>query len=342
MGLVSVLLLALMMSSLPAGATPPDFEDLERMSESAQASGAGAGLDDLISVDTATGRIAPLGIGVPAGGTDPIIGMTGVQSSTRPYFDVVWGGFLGGAYGTDILLYDRYDGYFEFRTVGSDGNTYEFWSAFGTSGWSHVVPGDYDGNGITDLLFYRASDGLMRFYTIEADGTFRAMTPAMFGTRGWTQMVPGDYDDNGTDDLMWYRARDGLMRFYTVDAPRFIPMTAAAHGTRNWGQIPSGDFDGDGRDDLMYYRPSDGLYRFYTLTGAGRFAPISSANHTDPHWTQILSGRFDKPRGDDLVFYKPELITAMGFNPDSLYSITDDAEAPLDQILTVLNWDPFN
>jgi hypothetical protein len=342
MGLLSVLLLALMMSSLPAGATPPDFEDLERMSESAQASGAGAGLDDLISVDTATGRIAPLGIGVPAGGTDPIIGMTGVQSSTRPYFDVVWGGFLGGAYGTDILLYDRYDGYFEFRTVGSDGNTYEFWSAFGTSGWSHVVPGDYDGNGITDLLFYRASDGLMRFYTFEADGTFRAMTPAMFGTRGWTQMVPGDFDNNGTDDLMWYRARDGLMRFYTVDAPRFIPMTGAAYGTRNWGQIPSGDFDGDGRDDLMYYRPSDGLYRFYTLTGAGRFTPISSANYTEPYWSQILSGQFDQYLGDDLVFYMPGTITARGFYPDYLYSITDNAYAPPDEILTVLDWNPFN
>ena len=326
MGFVSVLLLALLMSSLPAGA-------------------AFGGLDDLISVDTVSGEIFPLGIAEPTDTSDSrdlIVGVTGVESSTFAGFDVVWGGFLGGSYGTDILLYDRDNGRFEFRTVGSDGNTYEFWSATGTRGWSHVVPGDYDGNGITDLLFYRASDGLMRFYTIEADGTFRAMTPAMFGTRGWTQMVPGDYDDNGTDDLMWYRARDGLMRFYTVDAPRFIPMTDVAYGTRNWGQIPSGDFDGDGRDDLMYYRPSDGLYRFYTLTGAGRFIPISTANHTDPDWFQILSGRFDKPRGDDLVFYMPGVITAKGFNPSYLYPITDDAEAPFDQNLTVLNWDPFN
>jgi hypothetical protein len=184
----------------------------------------------------------------------------------------------------------------------------------------------------------------MRFYTIEADGTFRAMTPAMFGTRGWTQMVPGDYDDNGTDDLMWYRARDGIMRFYTVDAARFIPMTDVAYGTRNWGQIPSGDFDGDGRDDLMYYRPSDGLYRFYTLTRAGRFIPISTANHTEPDWSQILSGQFDGYLGDDLVFYTQMrgTITAKGFDPEHLYFITHEAYVFANEIVAVLDWNPFN
>ncbi len=97
---------------------------------------------------------------------------------------MVWGGYLGGSYGADILLYDRDTGWFEFRAVGADGITYPFWEASGTRGRSHVVPGDYNGDGIADLLFYRASDGLMRFYTITADGTFPAMTPVMYGNRG--------------------------------------------------------------------------------------------------------------------------------------------------------------
>ncbi len=340
MSLVSALLLGIMvLSSLPAVAASTDYES---PSDSINAPGDGAGLDDLISVDAITGRITPMGLYVPPGETDPIIAQTGVESETYPGFDVIWGGFLGGSYGTDILLYDRDNGRFQFSAVGSDGKTYPFWDTFGTAGWSHVVPGDYDGNGISDLLFYRASDGLMRFYTITPDGSFVAMTPAMWGTRGWTEMVPGDYDNNGTDDLMWYRAIDGLMRFYTVNAPSFIPMTDAAYGTRNWGPIPSGDFDGDGRDDLMYYRSIDGLYRFYTLTGAGVFTPISSASYTDLYWTQIMSGEFDTASGDDLVFYRPGVITAKGFDPDDLYAITDDSPTLFDEILTVLDWNPFN
>lgn len=332
----------MVLSSLPAAAASVDYES----AESASALGSGSGLDDLMSVDTVTGRITPLGLYVPAGEIDPEIGITGIVTEDPmkiyPGFDVVWGGFLGGSYGTDILLYNRDTGQFVFYSIGSDGQAYEFWNVTGTRGWSHVVPGDYDGDGITDLLFYRASDGLMRFYTITPDGSFVAMTPAMWGTRGWTEMVPGDYDDNGTDDLMWYRATDGIMRFYTVDAPKFIPMTDAAYGTRNWGPIPSGDFDGDGRDDLMYYRQSDGLYRFYTLSGAGKFTPISAVGYTDPYWEQIMAGEFDGYLGDDLAFYMPGVITAMGFDPNYLYFITNDGPAPDYEILTVLDWDPFN
>lgn len=340
-GLLSLLFVAfLTLLSLPAGATTVGYDAPE-------APGAGGVLDELISVDTITGQITPLGITEPDSPEYPgqlIVGTTGRTEGnfTIAGMDIVWGGFLGGSYGRDILLYDRESGRFEFRAVGSDGFAYLFWEATGTRGWSHVVPGDYDGNGITDLLFYKASTGLMRFYTIEPDGTFRAMSSVMYGNRGWTQMVPGDYDDDGSDDLLWYRATDGLMRFYEVSGESFRPMTAVMYGNRNWSQIPSGDFDGDGRDDLMYYRANDGLYRFYTLSGAGRFAPISDANHTDQYWAQIMQGTFDADAGDDLVFYKPGVIRAMGFDPVDLYTIADDAAAPDDEILTVLDWDPFN
>jgi hypothetical protein len=263
-------------------------------------------------------------------------------SETRPGIDVVWGGYLGGSYGSDILAYDRDTGWFGFLAVGANGLTYPFFDGFGTRGWSHVVPGDYNGDDIADLLFYRASDGLMRFYTVTADGRFTPMTPIMYGNRGWTQMIPGDFDANGTDDLMWYRASDGLMRFYTVSpAGRFTPMTPVMYGNRGWTQIPSGDFDADGRDDLMYYRSTDGLYRFYTISPSGSFSPISDVGHTSTGWQQILAGRFDTDAGADLVFYQPGTIQALGYSPGSLVPISVPASAPAAQILTVLNWSPF-
>ncbi len=295
-------------------------------------------LDELISVDNVDGEITPLGLFVPSGKTNPVVGKIGDYSYTDPGMDVVWGGFLGGSTGADILLYDRDTGLFEFRAVDSSGDTYAFYEKYGTRGWSHVVPGDYNGDDIADLLFYRASDGLMRFYTITADGTFRAMTPIMYGNRGWTQMIPGDFDANGTDDLLWYRATDGLMRFYTVSGTRFTPMTPVMYGNRNWSQIPSGDFDGDGRDDLMYYRSNDGLYRFYTISADGRFTAISDVGYTDTGWNQILAGQFNMIPGADLVFYKSGTIQALGYSTTKLVPITDEASAPSDQILTVLNW----
>jgi hypothetical protein len=296
-------------------------------------------LDELISVDSITGEIAPLQVGVATGGSGLIVGRAGDSSYTNPGIDVVWGGYLGGSSGADILLYDRDTGWFEFRTVDGSGLTSPFWEALGTRGWSHVVPGDYNGDDIADLLFYRASDGLMRFYTITAGGTFRAMTPVMYGNRGWTQMIPGDFDANGTDDLMWYRASDGLMRFYTVTSTgRFTPMTPVMYGNRNWDRIPSGDFDADGRDDLMYYRSTDGLYRFYTISAIGRFTAISAVGYTDTGWNQILAGQFDTGSGADLVFYKSGAIRALGYSTTKLVPITDEASAPAGQILTVLNW----
>ncbi len=300
-----------------------------------------ANLDELIVVDSTTGQITPYGLNTPSGSALPEIVPIGNVSSTRAGIDVVWGGYLGGSYGSDILLYDRDTGWFGFLAVGADGLTYPFFDGFGTRGWSHVVPGDYNGDDIADLLFYRASDGLMRFYTITADGTFRAMTPIMYGNRGWTQMIPGDFDANGTDDLLWYRATDGLMRFYTVSGTRFTPMTPVMYGNRNWSQIPSGDFDGDGRDDLMYYRSNDGLYRFYTISADGRFTAISDVGYTDTGWNQILAGQFNMTPGADLVFYQPGKIEAHGYSPSSLVRITDTVSAPANQILTVLNWSPF-
>jgi hypothetical protein len=307
------------------------------------AAGAGStNLDELILVDSTTGEISPYELNTPSGSVMPEISPNGNSTFTRIGIDVVWGGYLGGSYGSDLLLYDRDSGWFGFLAVGANGLTYPFFDAFGTRGWSHVVPGDYNGDGIADLLFYRAPDGLMRFYTITADGRFTPMTPVMYGNRGWTQMIPGDFDANGTDDLMWYRATDGLMRFYTVSPTgRFSPMTPVMYGNRNWSEIPSGDFDADGRDDLMYYRSTDGLYRFYTISPSGAFSPISEVGHTATGWRQILAGQFDTGSGADLVFYQPGAIQALRYSANSLVPISDTVPAPASQILTVLNWSPF-
>ena len=286
--------------------------------------------DRLVSYDNGTGDLIPLQLlGLP--GRSPGIVESGARSSTLPGFDFVLDGKIGAT--QLLILYDKAPGLFQYLEVTDFISTDVVFEKTGSRGWTHIVPGDYDGDGVVDLLFYRATDGLMRFYTVDVERALIPITPVMYGNQGWTHMVPGDYDGDGSDDVMWYRATDGLMRFYAVDAPRFVPMTPVMYGSLNWTMIPSGDFDGDGYDDVMYYRATDGIYRFYDVGPDGTFSAKSPAKFMSPGWTQIVNAKLDATLGTDLVFYRTGWVTAGRFSPDGIVSISEGTDAPPNQIL---------
>lgn len=290
-------------------------------------------VDDLLSVDQQSGVITPLRLLVDDPDGKIVIG--GDLSRVSVGFDIAWADPSSPA----VTLYDRSSSIFHARAVGGSGSTSFLFQVTGTRNWSHVVQGDYNGDGATDVLFYRATDGLMRFYTMLLDGRMRAITPAMTGNQGWTEIVPGDFDEDGRDEILWYRASDGLMRIYEISASgAMTPVTAAMHGTRYWTRIPSGDFNGDGTDDLLFYRASDGLYRFYTLRTA-EFESMSPAGYISSNWSQILTGTFDDTAGEDLVFYKAGSILAGRFESQGVAPIAAVSRAPADQVLVTVDWD---
>lgn len=296
-------------------------------------------LDEIVVYDPATGMIDEM-IQGGSGWTDfvswtryddPLKTLVpAAPSVVDPGFDVIWGGFLGGDYDNDILLYDMQTGRFDFRSIDYNGGVPLIHSANGTRGWSAVVPGDFNGDGTVDLLFYRSSDGLIVFYTVTVSGRFVPMTDVMHGSRGWTHIVAGDYDGDGRDDVLWYRSTDGVMRFYSVaNSGRFFPISGVMVGNRDWTHIPSGDFDGDGSDDLLYYRSRDGLGRFYTVSSGGSFRPASAVLSLATQWSQIESGNLDAVPGEDLVWYRPGELTATRF---SLGTLRDIAELKVDTL----------
>ncbi len=259
--------------------------------------------------------------------------------NVMPAADLVWNGYLGGGFGSDVLLYEKASGRFQFIELSGNGTSLSVMKDLtGSRNWSHVVPGDFNGDGAVDLLFYRTSDGLMRFYTVTASGRFTPISEALYGTRGWTHLVPGDFDDDGRDDVLWYRAGDGLMRFYSIsDTGRFFPMTEAMYGNRNWSRIPSGDFDGNGSDDLLYYR-ADGLARFYTVTSQGRFTAMSAVLTLSPGWDQIATGAFDGVTGEDLAWYRSDgTLVATGYSASGLRGITDPQTIDPSRIIATLD-----
>ena len=261
------------------------------------------------------------------GFTTPVASRPGLPASA----DTVETAHLGGPHPgvDDVLFYSSATSRFQFTWVSEPDlsghrSLYVFVDMTGTRGWTHVVAGDYNGDGTGDVLFYRATDGLMRFYTTSATGRFTPLTPAYYGNRGWTHLVVGDFTDNGSDEVMWYRARDGLMRFYEVAAGGvFRAISPVYHGTRNWTTIPAGDYDGNGSDDLLFYR-GDGLARFYEVDPSGTFRALGSAFHPSAGFTQIEAVDF-RPgvAGVDMAWYHPgkDNLAAIRYNTNGVVNL---------------------
>ncbi len=250
-----------------------------------------------------TGVLAEFFAGTPeAGGPASIIGPVSSHVTDVLGADIVSRVTLEGDSTPHLLLYDRPTGWFDYLSADGAGNWSTVSHIRGSTGWSSIVPGDFNGDGTTDLLFYRATDGLMRFYTMGPQGIGAPLTPAMHGTRGWTHIVAGDFDGEGSEDVYWYRASDGLMRFYEVrSAGRMVPTSPAMVGTRNWTHIPAGRFGEN--TGLIFYR-DDGLARFYGVGTQWRFSALSPVLNLDPGFRDVVTGNLDGAGTDEVFWYR--------------------------------------
>jgi hypothetical protein len=285
--------------------------------------------DVLLGYSPESGDLTEFFLGVPSGGGVPsIIGPSDRQTSGMVGADtVVW------ASSGSLMLYSSETGQFRMMQRNPGGAWFTAQEMTGTTGWSHVIPGDYDGDGDADVLFYRARDGLMRFYSILPSGGFDPMTPAMFGTHGWTHLVAGDYDGDGSDDVYWYRARDGLMRFYEVlDGGSFSPISPAMFGTRNWTHITQGEYAGGGAE-LVFYR-NDGVARFYEVDADRGFTSISPPLTVGQDYRQATSGDFDGGGTDDVFWYRSAGSVMSTLSGGVLDDLTGAVAVPQELIFT--------
>ncbi len=292
-------------------------------------------LDGLMSYNRTTGTLIPLEV-LGVGSASPGILESGTRAVTATGFDIAVGITVDSR--SITVYYNQDTGGFRYLEVSDSGSVSRVLDSTISKGWTHIVPGDFDGDGGTDLLFYRASDGLINFSSVDLESGLRVMTGSMNGTRGWSQLVAGDFDGDGADDVMWYRATDGLMRFYSVGPGQvFRAMTPAMYGTHNWALIPSGDFDGDGADDVLYYRKADGLYRFYDVNSRGTFAAKGPAGYMSRGWEQIIPADLDATSGTELAFYQSGAITSARFSATGVKGITTSRPAPSNQLLVSID-----
>ncbi len=173
----------------------------------------------------------------------------------------------------------------QFKVKKSSDGSY-ITTTLGTSS-SIMVPGDYDGNGITDVAVFSA--GTWNCPTASPNTTFT------LGSAGDIPMV-GDYDGDGKTDAAVFTP--GTPAVWSIRQSSNSAVVTHYFGTS--GDIPtSGDYDGDGFTDIAVYRPSTGTWHLKQ----------SSSGYLAKQWGIAIDipvqGDFDGDGRSDLAVYRP-------------------------------------
>lgn len=120
-----------------------------------------------------------------------------------------------------------------------------------------LVPGDYDGDGITDAAVWRPETGC--WYILQSSDAkplyVRWGTTTMHPTGGLPDVpAPADFDGDGRTDIAVWRPDTGV--WYVLNSSKsFDPAKASVFQWGKLGDVPvQSDYDGDGKADFAVFR----------------------------------------------------------------------------------------
>lgn len=168
--------------------------------------------------------------------------------------------------------------------------------------WSHVIVGDFDGNGRDDIAALNGQTNAWRVLS----STGAAFTSRRFGTLpaadAWTNVRVGDFDADGRSDIVAVRQSDASAWVSRSVGTAFVVSQWQTLPTRGpWEDGQVGDFDGDGRDDLAVRNLSNGVWRLLGSTGAAFRSVRLGVWDIASGWDTIRCGDFNGDGKADLV-----------------------------------------
>ena len=233
--------------------------------------------------------------------------------STRVGWRRTWGLMIPGDFDgnalTDMLLYDSTSGVEELASVTSGGQVRVLAPAERgvRNWWTHIVPGDFVGDGRPDLALYDRFLGTLQFRQPTSATTMAQVGPTTTGIRrSWSQVVAGQFGGSSRADLFFYDAWRGEAEFALSNGNGTITqvgptITGLDH---TWTAVVTGDFFSGGFTDLFFYDAKNGKGRFATTNGNGvlTFASfiITGVSTT---WSKIVAGDFAANAGTELFLY---------------------------------------
>ena len=207
--------------------------------------------------------------------------------------------------GNDFLFYDPTTGTAEtyrFAWINEEGR-YKMARLRPHTGWrttwTHIVPGQFGGDGQTDLLFYEASSGTGEFYTVAKNARLEPLRSHTGWRTSWSHIVPGYF--GGRSGLLFYDADAGIGDFYAVSEGRLEQLSSHTDWRTSWNAIVPGDFAAHVEPaGLTHYASDDSCLLFYdAAAGTGEFYATDNGRmellnaHTDWRTTWSSLARFD-------------------------------------------------
>ncbi|ATB37102.1 hypothetical protein CYFUS_002523 [Cystobacter fuscus] len=234
------------------------------------------------------------------------------------YNHVVTGDFNGD--GKTDLAFTRpgWNGW-KVRLSTGNGFTSTLWGTatdyLSTDAYSHVVTGDFNGDGKTDIAYTRPGWNAWKVCLSTGNG----FTSANWGTDAdqlafdaYNHVVTGDFNGDGRTDIAYTRPGWNAWKVRLSTGNGFTSTlwgTATDYlATDAYSRVVTGDFNGDGKTDIAYTRPGWNAWKVCLSTGNG----LTSANWgTDTDGlgldsdNRVVTGDFNGDGRTDIAYTRP-------------------------------------